>query len=72
MSACLVGAGSEFFFAHGPLWLFRGASLVLLLAALEEIAITCVLSRPVTNVKTLRVALAHRRRLLAEAAQGGQ
>ncbi len=64
ISAYLVGAGSVLFFADGPLWCFRAASLVLLLAELEEIAITAVLPEAVTNVKSLQVALAHRRRLL--------
>jgi phosphatidylglycerophosphate synthase len=57
VSAYLVGAATILIFAGGPAWFFRLAALVLALAELEEMAITTVLPRPVTNVKDLRAAL---------------
>ncbi len=57
ISAYLVGAATILIFAGGSAWLFRLAALVLALAELEEMAITTVLPKPVTNVKDFRAAL---------------
>ena len=64
LSAYLVGAAAIVIFANGPTWPFRAAACVLVLAELEEIAITAVLPRPVTNVSGIRRALALRREML--------
>jgi len=61
ISAYALGGASIVLFAGGPVWPFRIAAYVLVLAEIEEIAITLVLREPVTNVKTLGRALALRR-----------
>ena len=62
-SAVLVGAAVVVFFANGPGWLFRVAMPFVLLANLEEIAITAVLPQRVANVFSIRHALRIRRLL---------
>jgi CDP-diacylglycerol--glycerol-3-phosphate 3-phosphatidyltransferase len=61
ISAYLVGAASFVMFAGGPAWPLRLAATVLVLAELEEIAITAVLPRWTANVPTLAHALRTRR-----------
>lgn len=57
ISAYALGVASVILFAGGPVWPLRLAALVLVLAELEEMAITTVLDAPRSNIKTLRVAL---------------
>jgi CDP-diacylglycerol--glycerol-3-phosphate 3-phosphatidyltransferase len=67
LSAVLVGASALLLFAGGPALPFRIATLVLVLAELEEIAITATLPVWRANVPTLR----HARRLRRELARAG-
>ena len=62
LSAYLLGAAVVVMFLHGPLLLLRGAVAVLVLAELEEIAITLLLPEPHSNVRHLGRALELRRR----------
>jgi len=64
IAAYLLGGAAVVLFADGPLWPLRVAVVVLVVAELEEIAITLTLRRPVTNVRTL----GHARRLRREQA----
>jgi cardiolipin synthase len=57
ISANLLGAAVIVLFAHGPTLPFRVAVCVLVLAELEEIAITLMLPAPRANVRSLRMAL---------------
>ena len=57
ISAYLLGAAVIVLFAHGPTLPFRIAVCVLVLAELEEIAITLVLPAARANVRSLRKAL---------------
>jgi CDP-diacylglycerol--glycerol-3-phosphate 3-phosphatidyltransferase len=57
ISAYLVGGASFVMFAGGPAWPLRLAAAVLVVAELEEIAITAVLPRWTPNVPNLRHAL---------------
>jgi CDP-diacylglycerol--glycerol-3-phosphate 3-phosphatidyltransferase len=57
LSGVLLSAGALLLFAGGPAWPFRLAVVVLVLAELEEIAITAVLPEWRANVPTLRQAL---------------
>lgn len=61
LSAWLLGAGALLLFAGGPAWPFRLAVSVLVLAELEEIAITAVLPEWRANVPSLLHALRVRR-----------
>jgi CDP-diacylglycerol--glycerol-3-phosphate 3-phosphatidyltransferase len=63
LSAVLLSAGALLLFAGGPAWPFRLAVAVLVLAELEEIAITVVLPEWRANVPTLRHALRLRREM---------
>ena len=58
-----IGGATLLMFAHGPAWPFRLAAGVLVLAALEEIAITVTLPQPCSSVPTLRHARARREKL---------
>jgi len=70
-SAVLVGAAVVVFFANGPGWLFRVAMPFVLLANLEEIAITAVLPQRVANVPSIWHALRIGRHLQdSDAARG--
>ena len=53
----LVGAAILLFFANGPSWLFRIVMPLVLLANLEEIAITLALPRLIANVPSFWHAL---------------
>jgi CDP-diacylglycerol--glycerol-3-phosphate 3-phosphatidyltransferase len=63
LSGVLLSAGALLLFAGGPAWPFRLAVAVLVLAELEEIAITAVLPEWRANVPTLRHALRLRREM---------
>ncbi len=52
-AAVVMGASVVVLFAGGPEWPFRAAVPVVLLASLEEIAITMTLRAPRTNVRSL-------------------
>lgn len=65
ISAYLIGASVIVLFAHGPTLPFRIAAVVLVLAELEEIAMTCVLPIWRCNVSSLKDALALRRETVA-------
>jgi hypothetical protein len=58
----LLGASVFVVFADGPAWPFRLATLVFVVAEVEELAITSVLREWQADVPTLRHALARRRR----------
>lgn len=53
VAAAAAAAGAFLMFADGPAWPFRLASFVCILAAVEQIAITCVLHERRSNVRTL-------------------
>lgn len=63
VSAYLLGAAVVVLFAHGPHWPFRVAVCVLIVAELEEIAITLVLPAPRSGVRSLGKALQISRKL---------
>lgn len=65
LSAVVVGASALLLFAGGPAWPFRVATWVLVLAELEEIAITTILPEWRSNVPSLL----HARRLLRDEAR---
>ncbi len=67
IAAYLVGGAAIVVFAGGPTWPLRIAAAVLVAAALEAIAITAVLPRPVTMVRSLGAALRLRRERFADA-----
>jgi phosphatidylglycerophosphate synthase len=60
LAAYAVGGASFVMFAGGPSWPLRAAAAFLVLAELEEIAITAVLPRWTPNVRTLGHALRRR------------
>jgi CDP-diacylglycerol--glycerol-3-phosphate 3-phosphatidyltransferase len=62
LSAVVVGASAMILFAGGPPWPFRIAAWILVLAELEEIAITTILPSWRANVPSIL----HARRLLRE------
>ncbi|MBW2394314.1 MAG: CDP-alcohol phosphatidyltransferase family protein [Deltaproteobacteria bacterium] len=53
LSSVLVGGALLIAWAGGPIWPFRIAAAIAVVALLEEIAITAVLAQPAVNVKTL-------------------
>ena len=63
VAAYCIGAATIVMFAHGPTWPFRLATAVLVLAELEEIAITFTLPRAHSNVASIRHARALRGQL---------
>ena len=65
LGAYLVGGATVVIFAGGPAWPFRLATVAIVYAELEEIAITCALPRWRANVPTLGRALALRRSIQA-------
>ena len=65
ISAYFIGGSVIVMFAHGPTWPFRLAVGVVVLAEIEEIAMTIVLPVWRSNVKNLPAALAIRRSLRA-------
>jgi CDP-diacylglycerol--glycerol-3-phosphate 3-phosphatidyltransferase len=64
LAAYALGAATVLVFAAGWAWPLRLAALVLVVAELEEIAITAVLPQWRANVRSLRHALALRREIL--------
>lgn len=60
VAAYCIGAATIVMFAHGPIWPFRLATAVLVLAELEEIAITFTLPKAHSNVASIRHARALR------------
>jgi len=64
ISAYIVGTATVLMFADVSIWPFRIAAFLVLLPKLEEMAITTVLPRQVTMVKSLRRALELRREIL--------
>lgn len=65
LSAVAVGAAVIVFFANGPGWLLRIAMPIVIVACLEEIAITVVLPVRRANVPSFWHALRMRRELAA-------
>lgn len=61
LAAACMALSSILLFLGGPVWLFRGAAMLCVLAALEECLITAVLKSPRVNVKTLWHVLKQRR-----------
>ena len=53
IAAYLLGSAAVILFAGGPIWPFQIAAVVLVLAELEEIAITLTLPVAITDVKSL-------------------
>jgi CDP-diacylglycerol--glycerol-3-phosphate 3-phosphatidyltransferase len=66
IAAYCVGGATILLFTLGSTWPLRIAAAVLVVAELEEIAITTVLPRPVTMVRSLSVALQIRRERFAD------
>ncbi|HTE50795.1 MAG TPA: CDP-alcohol phosphatidyltransferase family protein [Kofleriaceae bacterium] len=66
IAAYLIGGATVIVFAGGPTWPLRIAAAVLVAAELEEIAITTVLPRPVTMVRSIGVARRIRRERFAD------
>ena len=64
LGAYLVGIATVLMFADVSIWPFRIAAFLVVIPKLEEMAITTVLPRQVTMVKSLRRALDLRRELL--------
>jgi len=64
ISAYIVGTATVLMFADVSIWPFRIAALLVLPPKLEEMAITTVLPRQVTMVRSLRRALELRREIL--------
>jgi CDP-diacylglycerol--glycerol-3-phosphate 3-phosphatidyltransferase len=60
-SAVVLGAAALVLFAGGPGWVFRCVIPIIVVAAVEEIAITAILTKPKTNVHSLWHALRIRR-----------
>jgi len=69
LGAYLVGGATVVIFAGGPAWPFQLATVAIVYAELEEIAITCALPRWRANVPTLGRALALRRSIQAPTTQ---
>jgi CDP-diacylglycerol--glycerol-3-phosphate 3-phosphatidyltransferase len=67
IAAYFIGGATILLFAGGPTWPIRLAAAVLVAAELEEIAITTVLPRPVTMVRSLGAALRLRRERFVDA-----
>ncbi len=57
LAAASVGLSLYLMFLGGPAWPFRMAAVLSLMAALEEIAITLLLSKPESNVRSLWTVL---------------
>jgi len=53
LAALGVASGALLMFVGGPVWLFRLATPLAVLAALEEIAITCLLRETHSNIPSL-------------------
>ena len=70
ISAYFIGGSVIVMFAHGPAWPFRIAVGVVVLAEIEEIAMTFVLPVWRSNVRTLKDALAIRCSLRLEGKNG--
>ena len=66
IAAYLIGGATIVIFAGGPTWPLRLAAAALVAAELEEIAITTILPRPVTMVRSLAVARRIRRERFAD------
>ena len=63
LSVVLIGPALVVLFAGGPAWPFRFATLILVLAELEEVAITAVLSEWRANIPTFWHALKIKQRV---------
>ncbi len=64
LAAYVVGFGTVLMFAGVSMWPFRFAAIFVLLPKMEEMAITTVLPRQVTMVRSLKRALELRREIL--------
>jgi CDP-diacylglycerol--glycerol-3-phosphate 3-phosphatidyltransferase len=53
MAAAAMGLTLYILFLGGPAWPFRVAAVLCLLAAIEEIALTALLSEPQSNVRSI-------------------
>ena len=57
IAAASMGLSLYVLFLGGPAWPFRLAAVICILAALEEIALTLLLSEPESNVRSVRDVL---------------
>lgn len=53
MAAACMGASLYIMFFGGPVWPFRVAAVLCLIAAIEEILITVLLAKPQSNVRSI-------------------
>jgi CDP-diacylglycerol--glycerol-3-phosphate 3-phosphatidyltransferase len=53
LAAALMGSTLYVLFLGGPTWPFRAAAIICMLAAIEEIIITLLLSEPISNVRSI-------------------
>lgn len=53
LAAALMGLTLYILFLGGPVWPFRLAAVICILAAIEEIALTLLLSEPESNVRSV-------------------
>jgi phosphatidylglycerophosphate synthase len=65
LAAASMGSTLYILFLGGPVWPFRVAAVICILAAIEEIALTLLLSEPESNVRSvwdvLKRSIQHRR-----------
>jgi phosphatidylglycerophosphate synthase len=65
LAAAAMGSTLYILFLGGPVWPFRVAAVICILAAIEEIALTLLLSEPESNVRSvwdvLKRSIQHRR-----------
>jgi len=62
LAAASMAIASILLFVGGPVWLFRSAAMLCVLAALEEILITLILKEPKSNVRSLWTVLRNHRK----------
>ncbi len=62
LAGVLMGTGGLVLLAGGPTWAFHFAALIVVIEALEEIAVTAILPRRQSNVPSIRHALLIARR----------
>ena len=53
IAAAAMGLSLYILFFGGPAWPFRGAAVLGIVAAIEEITLTLLLSKPVSNVRSI-------------------
>lgn len=62
IAAAAMALSSILLFLGGPVWLFRAAAMLCVLAAVEEIIVTSLLDQPKVNVKSIGHVINQRRK----------